>query len=53
MIVKIIASILIAIYYIGYVLYKKKDNDKLEIIFLSISLLVYYIIYLLLIWRVV
>ena len=52
--IKIICSVLIAVYYIGYILYeRKKDNDEYKIKFLSISLLITYIIYLLLIWKAV
>lgn len=51
---KIIVSILIGLYYILFILNKrKKDNDKETIRILSISLIVTYIIFLVLIWIVV
>lgn len=54
MIFKTMVSILIAIYYLIFILNKrKKDNDKETIKILSISLIITYIIFLLLIWIVV
>lgn len=54
MITKMIVSIFIAIYYVSYIFYKrKKDNDKETTKILSISLVITYIIFLLLIWIIV
>ncbi|CCX36467.1 unknown [Clostridium sp. CAG:1000] len=51
---KIIVSILIAIYYLIFIFNeRKKDNDRETIKILSISLIIAYIIFLLLIWIVV
>ena len=48
---KIIVSVAVALYYISCILYQsKKDNDKEKIKILSISLMIFYIIFLLLIW---
>lgn len=54
MIFKIIVSILIGIYYLCFIISKiHKNNDKELIKTLSLSLLIVYIIFLLLIWKVV
>ena len=54
MILKIIVSFLIGLYYLLFIFNKrKKDNDKEELKILSISLIIAYIIFLLLIWIVV
>ena len=54
MVFKIIVSVLIGSYYLIFILNKrKKDNDKETIKILSISLMIVYIIFLLLIWIVV
>lgn len=52
MIFKIIGTIWLAIYYLWQVIkeIKKKDIDKGIVFRLSISLTIFYIIYLLLIW---
>lgn len=54
MVFKIIVSLLLAIYYSFFVIKeKKKNNDKELIKTLSLSLLITYVIFLLLIWIVV
>ena len=54
MIIKIIGSIFIAIYYLIYIInYNKKEMEKQKVKKLSITLLFAYIIYLILIWEVI
>ena len=54
MLIRIICSTLIAIYYLIYIVnYNKIEQQKKKVRTLSISLIITYIIYLVLIWIVV
>lgn len=54
MIFKLICSIFVAIYYVYHIIcFNKKEKDKKNVKAFSISLIVVYIIYLVLIWIIV
>lgn len=53
MLIRIICSICLAIWYTHFCVKKKRDIDKSDFKVLSISLIITYIIFLVLIWIVV